>query len=68
MKDFNKSACGQDVVRAAMTQLLLYYTRFLELVKRAGPRQDGPPEGAVLARNAVTVPSMMYEIKRYTRS
>ena len=45
-----------------MTQLLLYYTRFLELLKRSGP------EGTALIRDAVTVPSIMYEIKRHTRA
>ncbi len=58
MKDFNKSSCGKEVVRAAMTQLLLYYNRAMDLIKKAGK------EGAELARDAVTVPSIMYECKR----
>jgi hypothetical protein len=45
-----------------MTQLLLFYTRFLELLKRGGV------EGTALIRDAVTVPSIMYEIKRYNRN
>lgn len=45
-----------------MTQLLLYYTRLLELVKKQGP------EGNALIRDAVNIPSIMYEIKRYTRT
>ena len=53
--------CGRDVVKAAMTQLLLYYTRALELLKKAGP------EGLALVRDAVTVPSILYEIKRRSR-
>lgn len=44
-----------------MTQLLLYYTRMLELLKRAGA------DAAALARDAVTVPSIMYEIKKFNR-
>ena len=59
-KDFNKSVCGREVVKAAMTQLLLYYTRALELLKGGGP------DGLALVREAVTVPSIMYEIKRKT--
>ncbi len=59
MKDFNRSSCGGEVVRAAMSQLLHSYTRALDLLKRAGP------EGAAVARDAVTVPSIMYEIKRF---
>ena len=60
-KDFSLSVCGRDVVKTAMTQLLLYYTRALELLKRAGP------EGLALVRDAVTVPSILYEIKRRSR-
>lgn len=58
MKDFNKSSCGKEVMNAAVTQLLLCYQRALELIKRAGP------EGSALARDAVTVPSVMYECRR----
>lgn len=39
-----------------------YYSTALDLVKRAGP------EGAALARDAVTVPSIMYEVRRKTKS
>ncbi|CAL5229904.1 g13324 [Coccomyxa viridis] len=61
MKDFRSSACGREVLKAAMTQLLLYYTRMLELLKRAGP------EGAALMRDAPTVPSMMFETRKQFR-
>jgi hypothetical protein len=44
-----------------MTQLLLYYTRALELLKRQGA------EGQALAREAVNIPQIMYEIKRITK-
>lgn len=60
MRDFKNSASGREVLKAAMTQLLLFYTRFLELVKNGGL------EGSAVARDAVTVPSIMYEIKRYS--
>jgi hypothetical protein len=45
-----------------MTQLLLYYTRILELLKKQGP------EGVALARDAVNIPAIMYEIKRITKA
>ena len=61
VKDFRGSASGREVLKATMTQLLLYYTRVLELLKRAGP------EAAALVRDAVTVPSIMYEIKKFNR-
>jgi len=48
---------ARDVLQASMTQLLLYYTRMLELLKRQGP------EGTGLAREAVNIPAIMYEIK-----
>lgn len=44
-----------------MTQLLLYYTRLLELLKKQGP------EGVALAREVVNIPAIMYEIKRITK-
>ena len=59
MRDFKAAPCGREVLEAVLTQLLLYYTRLLEHLKRAGP------DGAALVRDAVTVPSIMYEIKRY---
>ena len=62
MKDFKNSPAGREVLKAAMTQLLLYYTRLLELLRRSGG------DGSALARDAVTVQSIMYEIKRYNRT
>jgi hypothetical protein len=50
------------VLQASMTQLLLYYTRMLELLKKQGP------EGTALAREVVNIPAIMYEIKRITKA
>jgi hypothetical protein len=50
------------LVQASMTQLLLYYTRMLELLKKQGP------EGMALAREGVNIPAIMYEIKRITKA
>ncbi len=49
-------------LQASMTQLLLYYTRMLELLKKQGP------EGMALAREGVNIPAIMYEIKRITKA
>jgi hypothetical protein len=49
-------------VQASMTQLLLYYTRMLELLKKQGP------QGMALAREGVNIPAIMYEIKRITKA
>ncbi|KAG2445494.1 hypothetical protein HXX76_000110 [Chlamydomonas incerta] len=59
---FAETGCGRDVLQASMTSLLKYYTRFLELLKRQGA------EGLTLVREAVNVPSIMYEIKRITKT
>lgn len=45
-----------------MTQLLLYYTRLLDLLKKAGP------SGQALSREAISIPSIMFEIKKLTRT
>lgn len=49
------------LMQASMTQLLLYYTRMLELLKKQGA------EGVALAREVVNIPAIMYEIKRITK-
>ncbi|GLC44043.1 hypothetical protein PLESTB_000222700 [Pleodorina starrii] len=59
---FAETSCGRDVLQASMTSLLKYYTRFLELLKRQGA------DGLTLVREAVNVPSIMYEIKRITKT
>ncbi|KAL4421397.1 hypothetical protein ABPG75_010688 [Micractinium tetrahymenae] len=59
-KDFGGSATGRAVLQAAFTQLLLCYNRFLELVKRQGPA------GLSVVQQAVTLPSIMYYIKRFS--
>lgn len=60
-RQFADEACARDVLQASMTQLLLYYTRMLELLKRQGP------EGSALAREAVNIPAIMYEIKSFRK-
>lgn len=49
------------LMQASMTQLLLYYTRMLELLKKQGA------EGVALTREVVNIPAIMYEIKRITK-
>ena len=50
-----------EVLKAALTKLLLTYTKMLDALKEAGP------EGAALLKEAINVPSIMYEIKKYSR-
>lgn len=60
-KDFGATAAGRSVLQSAFTQLLLHYNRFLELCKRQGAAGMGVVQGAV------TLPSIMYYIKQYSR-
>jgi hypothetical protein len=55
--DFGATTAGRTVQQAAFTQLLLLWSRFLELVKRQGEA------GAEVARGAVSMPSIMYALK-----
>ena len=50
-----------EVLKAALTKLLLTYTKMLDVLKEAGP------PGAALLKEAINVPSIMYEIKKYSR-
>jgi vacuolar protein sorting-associated protein 52 len=58
-QDFGNSAVGRAVQQAAFTQLLLQWSRFLELIKRQGD------EGGDVARQAVSMPSIMYALKQH---
>lgn len=58
---FSNFLCGMEILRAALTQLLLYYTRLTDCIKRI-------PGGAALNKDLVTIPSIMYEIKKYSRT
>ena len=53
---------GTEMLKAIFTQLLLYYTRILDILKGYGNQASG------ILKEAVTVPSIMYEIKKYSRS
>ncbi|GJP63065.1 hypothetical protein CLOP_g20139, partial [Closterium sp. NIES-67] len=57
--NFSNFVCGMDILRAALTQLLLYYTRLSDCLKRV----EG---GASLMKDVVSIPSIMYEIRKYS--
>ncbi|KAJ3690188.1 hypothetical protein LUZ61_019352 [Rhynchospora tenuis] len=52
--------CGMEIIRAAMAQLLNYYNRLSECVKLI-------PGGSALNKNLVSISSISYEIRKYTR-
>ncbi|KAF6143930.1 hypothetical protein GIB67_001724 [Kingdonia uniflora] len=58
---FSNFLCGMDILRAALTQLLLYYTRLSDCVKRV-------VGGSVLNKDLVSISSIMYEIRKYSRT
>jgi hypothetical protein len=45
-----------------LTQLLLYYTRFLDLVKTVYP------QGAPFAQFILSIPTLMNEIRKYSQN
>lgn len=58
---FSNFLCGMEILRAALTQLLLYYTRLSDSIKRVAG-------GAALNKDLVSISSIMYEIKKYSRT
>ncbi|XP_008810964.2 vacuolar protein sorting-associated protein 52 A-like isoform X2 [Phoenix dactylifera] len=53
---FSNFLCGMEILKAALTQLLLYYTRLSECVKRISG-------GSALNKDLVSISSILYEIK-----
>jgi len=61
MKHFSNFKNGMEILKHVLTQLLLYYTRFIDIVKKLyGPN--------AFQADLVTIPSIMHEIKKYSRS
>ncbi|XP_016509227.1 vacuolar protein sorting-associated protein 52 A-like isoform X2 [Nicotiana tabacum] len=58
---FSNFLCGMDILRAALTQLLLYYTRLSDCIKRIN-------SGSTLNKDLVSISSIMYEIRKYSRT
>lgn len=53
---------GMEILKQVLTQLLLYYTRFQEIIKRSWAR---PPP---FSRDVVSTATILMEIKRYSRT
>lgn len=58
---FSNFLCGMDILRAALTQLLLYYTRLSDSMKRIAG-------GTALNKDLVSISSIMYEVKKFSRT
>lgn len=53
---------GMEILKQVLTQLLLYYTRFQDVLKRGYAR---PP---AVSRDIVSTATILMEIKRYSRA
>ena len=62
IKSFPNLTVGMDVLKQVLTQMLLYYTRFLDLVKEAFPN------GAPFAQYILSISTLMNEIKNFSRN
>ncbi|CAI5730782.1 unnamed protein product [Hyaloperonospora brassicae] len=62
MTYFSNFRNGMEILKQVLTQLLLYYTRFVETVKR-GYQLSSPFNTEI-----VTTQEILYEIKKYSRS
>ncbi|CAD6204071.1 unnamed protein product [Miscanthus lutarioriparius] len=58
---FSNFLCGMEILRATLAQLLLYYTRLTECVKRING-------GSALNKDLVSISSILFEIKKYSRT
>jgi len=62
VKSFPNLTVGMDVLKQVLTQMLLYYTRFLDLVKAMFPN------GAPFAQYILSIATLMNEIKNFSRN
>jgi hypothetical protein len=53
---------GMEILKQVLTQLLLYYTRFQEIIKKSWTRTPS------FARDIVSTATILMEIKRYSRT
>jgi hypothetical protein len=58
---FGNFVYGMEILWAAFTQLLLYYTHLCDSLKCVG-------DGVALSKDVVSIPFIMYEIKKYSRT
>ena len=59
---FSNMVRGMEVMKAAMTQMLLYYTKLQEHLNLCGEA------GKSVLKEAVTIPEIMMEIKRLSKA
>lgn len=55
---FSNPKNGMEILKQVLTQLLLYYTRFQDIIKASVPS---------LKRDLVKIPTILFEIKKYSK-
>ncbi|GAB4841746.1 Vacuolar protein sorting-associated protein 52 [Ancistrocladus abbreviatus] len=58
---FSNFLCGMEILRTALTQLLLYYTRLSDCVKNIAG-------GSALNKDLVSIQLIIHEIRKYSRT
>ncbi|KAL8137226.1 hypothetical protein V2J09_003227 [Rumex salicifolius] len=58
---FSNFLCGMEILRTALTQLLLYYTRLSDCVKKISG-------GSNLNKDLVSIQLIIHEIRKYSRT
>lgn len=58
---FSNFLCGMEILRTALTQLLLYYTRLSDCVKKIAG-------GSALNKDLVSIQLIIHEIRKYSRT
>ncbi|KAK9684976.1 hypothetical protein RND81_10G246900 [Saponaria officinalis] len=58
---FSNFLCGMEILRTSLTQLLLYYTRLTECVKKV-------PGGSALNKDLVSIQLIIHEIRKFSRT
>jgi len=63
MAFFSNFRNGMEILKQVLTQLLLYYTRFQEIVKKGWPRNS-----PAFAKDVVPTAAILVEIRKYSRA
>ena len=56
---------ASDILKQVLVQLVMYYKRFDDLIKRAFGRRPVPPP---FIKDMVIVQSLMFEVKKYANA
>jgi len=60
---FSNFRNGMEILKQVLTQLLLYYTRFQDIIRKVWGRRQPP-----FAKDIVSTATILVEIKKYSRA